>query len=332
MVEPNNDIDTETLQAQIDLSMAYAQDLVASWLQPASGSLIQSSSHAAEAEAELQALIRRPPRLGVGAPLPETPAASQTRLVRKLEGGKRRSREVENGAMPVRAREDEEEDGAEESRVGTIRKRARFDPFEPGGKKRKKVVDMGTANGVATEDAPRLGTMATVDAMAGPSPKRKKKKKKTLISEAQGTEEGVALRVPDGEVRSANHDANIVQREGSSVQSRVDEWDGPRKYPQIGRGNASGPSSSAAPSDVGASSSMASPKPLRRSPPISPAQQLQTSPERPAFPASSPPILNLTGPPPIVLENMEGTLSKKRKRKRKKKKPESEQRGIGDPQ
>ena len=62
MEEPNNDIDTETLQAQIDLSMAYAQNLVASWLQPASGSLTQSSSRAAEAEAELQTLLRRPPR------------------------------------------------------------------------------------------------------------------------------------------------------------------------------------------------------------------------------------------------------------------------------
>ena len=64
MEEPNNDIDTETLQAQIDLSMAYAQNLVASWLPPPSSSsaLTQSSSRAAEAEAELQALLRRPPR------------------------------------------------------------------------------------------------------------------------------------------------------------------------------------------------------------------------------------------------------------------------------
>ena len=61
MEEPNNDIDTETLQAQIDLSMAYAQNLIASWL-PTSGPMTQSSSRAAETEAELQALLRRPPR------------------------------------------------------------------------------------------------------------------------------------------------------------------------------------------------------------------------------------------------------------------------------
>lgn len=61
MEEPNNDIDTETLQAQIDLSMAYAQNLIASWL-PTSGPMSQSSSRAAEAEAELQAILRRPSR------------------------------------------------------------------------------------------------------------------------------------------------------------------------------------------------------------------------------------------------------------------------------
>ena len=64
MEEPNNDIDTETLQAQIDLAMAETQNLIASWLpgSSSSGSLTQSSSRTAEAEAELQALLRRPPR------------------------------------------------------------------------------------------------------------------------------------------------------------------------------------------------------------------------------------------------------------------------------
>ena len=63
MEEPNNDIDTETLQAQIDLAMAQAQNLIASWLpESSSGSLTQSSSRTADAEAELQALLRRPPR------------------------------------------------------------------------------------------------------------------------------------------------------------------------------------------------------------------------------------------------------------------------------
>jgi hypothetical protein len=270
MEEPNNDIDTETLQAQIDLSMAYTQNLVASWLPPTSGSLTQSSSRAAEAEAELQALLRRPPRcvfyfpklaragrlfelsffsslggrLGVGAPLPETPAVAQARLMQKLEGGKKHSRGMENGATPVRTREDEKEaDSGEESRAGTIRKRTRIDPFELGGKKKKKAVEMGMAKVVVAEDAPRLGTMAPVDAMAGPSPKRKKKKKKTLIPEDRGREERVTPGVTGGEGRPANLSANIAQREGS-LQSLVEEWDGLWRYPQMGQSNASEASSS----------------------------------------------------------------------------------------
>jgi hypothetical protein len=187
-------------------------------------------------------------RLGVGAPLPETPAVAQTRLVQKLEGGKKRLREVQNGATLVRTMEDEEADSAEESRVGTIRKRARIDPFEPGVKKKKKAMEMemGTAKGVAAEDVPRPETMAPVDAFAGPVPKRKKKKKKALIPDGQGSEERAALGVPNGEGPSANHGTNIAQREGSSMRSPVDEWDGPWKYPHIGRGDASasGPSSS----------------------------------------------------------------------------------------
>ncbi len=60
MEEPNNDIDTEMLQAQIDLAMAQAQNLVASWLPDSQTT--QTSSRTAETEAELQVLLRRPPR------------------------------------------------------------------------------------------------------------------------------------------------------------------------------------------------------------------------------------------------------------------------------
>ncbi|KAH9971343.1 hypothetical protein BGW80DRAFT_1253366 [Lactifluus volemus] len=314
MEEPNNDIDTETLQAKIDLSMAYAQNLVTSWLPSTSGSLTQSSSRAAKAEAELQYSYVAPhgvylifltsymqdvyssplffflgARLGVGAPLPEIPPTAQTRLIQKLEGGKKRSREIENGDTLVKAKEDEEADSEEESRAGNLRKRTRIDPFEPGGKKKKNAVETGTAKGIAVGAAARL---APLDVMAGPGPKRKKKKKKPRIPEKQGGEEHVAKGISDGEERSANHETNIAQSE-ESLQSLFDEWDGLWKHPQISRDNASGPSSSTVPSDVGASSSLPSPKPLQRSPPTSPIQQPPISPKRTAFPASSPRILNL---------------------------------------
>ena len=62
-MKPHNDIDTETLQAQIDLAMAHAQYLIEFWLPESGGSLTQSSpSRADESEAELQVLLRRPPR------------------------------------------------------------------------------------------------------------------------------------------------------------------------------------------------------------------------------------------------------------------------------
>jgi hypothetical protein len=94
-------------------------------------------------------------RLGVGAPLHETPVPTQARLVQKLEAGKRRTRDRENGDLAEtataamannRRSEREGEDSMEESRVASarvIRKRPRIvDPFEPGGggKSRKRTL------------------------------------------------------------------------------------------------------------------------------------------------------------------------------------------------
>ena len=272
MEEPNNDIDSETLQAQIDLSMAYAQNLISSWL-PTSGPMTQPSSRAAEAELELQALLRRPPRyvpfllqlrshetsiravlcfffplfflgirLGVGAPLPETFAPAQTRLVQKLEGGKRRARELENGARSaVTANKDEQEeekDNAEESRVAeiAIRKRQRVDPFESGGKKKKrKVVVVGSVGTVETahakdddvemKEASQSRSMATNDAMTRPGPRKKKKKKR--MPESLGAQGLVARGGPSGDTQSARLDADITPyAESSDRSSLFEEWAG----------------------------------------------------------------------------------------------------------
>jgi hypothetical protein len=53
------DIDNETLQAQIDLSLSFAQNLAASWVKPSSKPTKNSSS---ALEAELKEYMRRPPR------------------------------------------------------------------------------------------------------------------------------------------------------------------------------------------------------------------------------------------------------------------------------
>jgi len=53
-----DEIDLESLQAQIDLSMSFAQDLVSTWVSTKSS----STSRNQKLERELQEYIRRPPR------------------------------------------------------------------------------------------------------------------------------------------------------------------------------------------------------------------------------------------------------------------------------
>ncbi|KAH9050773.1 hypothetical protein EDB87DRAFT_1583212 [Lactarius vividus] len=313
MEEPNNDIDTETLQAQIDLAMAQTQNLIASWLPASSGSLTQSSSRAAEAEAELQALLRRPPRLGVGAPLPESHAPAQVRLVQKLQGGKKRARETANGAHAdvvgvKKTKEGEEESSAEESRVGTIRKRTIVDPFEAAGKKGKKRRKEAEEIKEPTDEAAQAVHHMDIDegTTAKPTPKKKKKKKKNLLPEGAGT---VGL---NGEPRSAKtHNAPVAQDEGPLTQPPLDDTaEGKKPLQQEFRDGASEASDTV--SAPGISST-----PPGQSFSGFPIQQSPISP----FPT----ILNLTGPPSMAPEDTEGHPRKKRRRKRKKKKP------AGDP-
>ena len=54
-----DDIDVETLQAQIDLSMSFAKNLVSSWIQP---HRIQSNSYKKDLEKELSEYMQRPAR------------------------------------------------------------------------------------------------------------------------------------------------------------------------------------------------------------------------------------------------------------------------------
>ena len=161
----------------------------------------------------------------MGAPLPETPAPAQMRLVQKLEAGKTRSRNMENGelaetatatatAAMVNGRSNgrEGEDSAEEeSRVAStsaVRKRPRVaDPFEPGGggksKKRMKKAAAATAveNTETGETAEAVeGAVPAKDVAAEEAPsmvafvdastslsskKRKKTKKKTKNVETE---------------------------------------------------------------------------------------------------------------------------------------------------
>jgi len=205
--------------------------------------------------------------LGVGAPLPETSAPAQMRLIQKLQGGKKHARNMENGVQDSTAasamvndsnqREgEEEEDGAEEDTraASAVRKRPRVvDPFESGGKntkKMKKVVAEAAETAVETapakddvvEEAPPLETaVATIDATTNPSPKKRKRKRKNkrktvALPEDQGAQ--AHAEVLGGPV------ADVLPVE-ASTSSLLEEWDGIGDFQEISRsGTFTRPSSS----------------------------------------------------------------------------------------
>jgi hypothetical protein len=55
-----DDIDAETLQARVDLSMANMAELVSSWIKPSVKASLPKSD--GTAEREIEELMRRPPR------------------------------------------------------------------------------------------------------------------------------------------------------------------------------------------------------------------------------------------------------------------------------
>ena len=57
--QEDNEVDTETLQSQIDLSMSLVHDLVSSWVKPAPRGTKQSNY---DAQKDLEEYMRRPAR------------------------------------------------------------------------------------------------------------------------------------------------------------------------------------------------------------------------------------------------------------------------------
>ncbi|KAG2156239.1 hypothetical protein DEU56DRAFT_906404 [Suillus clintonianus] len=130
----DDDIDTETLQAQINMSMSFAEDLVSSWIKPAHKANLGKS--AVDAQKLLDEQLRRPPRLGVGAPIPESSATARdaVRLKHRLIGkGKKRAPEDDTTLKTEHHSEDEERRG------GTVRKKMKLDPFARRSKTKAKI-------------------------------------------------------------------------------------------------------------------------------------------------------------------------------------------------
>jgi hypothetical protein len=141
-----DDLDLEALQAQIDLTMAYAHELASSWVNP---SLKSSGESSRGWEKELEQHMRRPPRyflcsppflplvyirltyyrLGVGAPIPEgtTGHRELTRLKNNLtKKGKKREREKAGEGEEERMQVSSDEG---ESRASAIKKKPKPDAF-----------------------------------------------------------------------------------------------------------------------------------------------------------------------------------------------------------
>ncbi|CCM05566.1 uncharacterized protein FIBRA_07793 [Fibroporia radiculosa] len=147
-VADDDDIDLETLQAQVDVSMAYTENLVSSWMKSSEGELPSSGPRRNE-EKELEEYMRRPPRLGVGAAVPESTSLlsrDTARLKNKLaaSSGKKRLRDDAQHAVVVLS------DDEDESRASIIKKKARVDPFEKKGKRKKAQKDQPNAPSTST--------------------------------------------------------------------------------------------------------------------------------------------------------------------------------------
>jgi hypothetical protein len=127
------DVDTESLQAQIDMSMSFAHDLVTSWIKPTH--LAQLRSSAVNATQILEEELRRPPRLGVGTSIPTAPplAHEASKLKRRLgKNGAKNEGVVESQPQDPSKSDDEEHKGRPSKR------KTKADPFRHEGSKKKR--------------------------------------------------------------------------------------------------------------------------------------------------------------------------------------------------
>lgn len=200
-------VDIEALQAQIDLSMSFAQNLVSSWVEPHK---LAKSSRNKDLERELSDYMRRPPRLGVGAVVPEGHSQGLSRETARLKGklaGSKRPREQEEIGPSQLTLHDEDE-----SRAISIKKKARVDPFDVvHGKKKKKHEATATPNaqlpfpvpeieqtkGESSEEVEDVSTMLNDPTQLDVSPVKTKKKPKMRTSGASEDKSNVTHKLED---------------------------------------------------------------------------------------------------------------------------------------
>ncbi|GBE80018.1 hypothetical protein SCP_0212200 [Sparassis crispa] len=345
-----DDVDAETLQAQVDMSMAFTENLVASWMKSSEGKLPSSKWRRQDEEKELEEYMRRPPRLGVGAAIPESTSAfgrDTAKLKNKLTGGagKKRAREEEREVVVVPS------DDEEESRAGAIRKKVKLDPFakvsKPKEKKNKLKAELSPAKehlvavnveeNIKIEDVvPMEGQIEGEQETAAPpsSPKKKKKKKKHKVAGNSVVDLTVSplstfsKLAPDsvGSVPSSvkvQEESTVISRFLQGVKhltrsldisafSAISVPSSPEKLASENKAR----TSVASAANVASSPEKTKPEPIdANSLPPSPAKHAS----KPTL-ISGVPLLNLDGPPIEVEEDATTSPKKKRKRKKHKKK------------
>ncbi|TFK92825.1 hypothetical protein K466DRAFT_594862 [Polyporus arcularius HHB13444] len=319
-------MDLETLQAQIDMSMAFTHDLVSGWMKASKVKLPSSSR--ADADRELEEHMRRPARLGVGASAPESTGVlsrETAKLRNKLVGnGKKRAREDDDAAgtasansasKPVAISDDDDED----SRARVITKKARIDPFAPKTKEKKKAkVDPLQASAppsasLSKKPAEDASTKAPLpqntsskevedgEGSSSPKKRRKKKKHKSHGDDAVPPEDPQSIASAPRETATTllgkdRSDANVVNA------STPDKGPSCVKLP-VTAGHVLG--------DVASSQPHAPATPARA------PSTAQSSPQR--LDPFGMPLLNLSGPPPAAEDEQPAPSKKKRKKKKKKK-------------
>ena len=145
-----DDVDTESLQAQIDMSMSFAHDLVTSWIKPAH--LAQLRSSGVNATQLLEEELRRPPRyptilsvlrtykqnlyrLGVGTSIPTAPPLAHVASKLKRRLGKN---DAKNQGVAESQPQDSPKSDDEEHKGRPTKRKSKTDPFGHEGSKKKR--------------------------------------------------------------------------------------------------------------------------------------------------------------------------------------------------
>ncbi|CDO68140.1 hypothetical protein BN946_scf185003.g12 [Trametes cinnabarina] len=350
MVEDERDgPDLETLQAQIDMSMALTNNIVSSWMKSSKAKLPSSSSR--HDDVELEEYTRRPARLGVGAAAPESTGVlgrETAKLRNKLtgQGKKKREREDDDAEAESRARTGKsgsggtagsDDDDDEDSRARVIMKKARVDPFAAKGGDSKKKKKKGDPLSVpaskplalppgpppAADEKQEEAQSSRNDNLDENSPASelapslatsgaKKKKKKKHKAETNRLESRP----------NRAESADPAAQAGGEVSAH--EKNVPIDVPPTVPTSASGGSLTALRHPGGehnavANSNSISGAALHQSasrPPVSPSKAASSNMKDPF----GLPLLNLAGPPPGIGDGQSESPKKRRKRKKKKKK------------